>query len=103
MDRKALFRHPFQPENLHRQRGAGFSGGTPVTWSGDRLPLEAVRCGGVIRSLALRSTCGREPTVPPTHPPSFLRKGYTCRSKVTVIATRQGPGAKSHSGLFLFI
>ena len=69
MDRKALFRHPFQPENLHRQRGGGFSGGTPVTWSGDRLPLEAVRCGGVIRSLALRSMCGREPTVPPTHAP----------------------------------
>ena len=34
-------------------------------------PSEAARCGGVIRSLPLRSTCGREPTVPPTHAPSL--------------------------------
>ena len=88
MDRKALFRHPFQPENLHRQRGrAGFSGGTPVTWSGDRLPLEAVRCGGVIRSLALRSTCGREPTVSPTHAPSLLAGRCKCQSKLTTLPT----------------
>ena len=99
MDRKALFRHPFQPENLHRQRGAGFSGGTPVTWSGDRLPLEAVRCGGVIRSLALRSTCGREPTVPPTRPLPFLWKRYNCRSKLTALPRKSR--MQSHPGFFL--